>query len=115
MTEVQGVCDCAVDDYWKCPENRGCYAHAANKLRQPHRRGVSNLRFALSRKYQTNHPPYSRKKSDMNDVRETGLVLSNSVLHMRIVTIPSRLHARSVFLWPAHYGYLITTFYILLR
>jgi len=40
----------------------------------------------------------------MNDVRETGLVLSNSILHVRIVTIASRLHALSVFLWLAHYG-----------
>ena len=98
MTEVEGVCDCSVDDYWKCAENRGCYAHAANKLRQPHRCGGSNLRFALSRKYQTNHPPYTRKKSDMNDACETGLVLSNSVLNMSIVTIPSRLRVLSVFL-----------------
>jgi hypothetical protein len=63
-----------------------------------------NLRIALSRKYQTSHPTYSRKKSEMNDACETGLVLSNSVMRMRIVTIPSRLHALSVFLWLAHYG-----------
>jgi hypothetical protein len=83
MTEVEGVCDCALYEYWKCVENRDCYVHAANKLPQPHKRGGSNLRFALSRKYQTNHPPFIRKKPDMNDVRETGLVSSNSVLHMR--------------------------------
>lgn len=48
------------------------------------------------------------RSQDMNGVRETGLVLSNSVLHMRIVNVPSRLHALSVILWLAHYGYLIT-------
>jgi len=47
MTEVEGVCDCALYECWKCAEYRGCYARAANKLRQPHKRGGTNLRSAL--------------------------------------------------------------------
>lgn len=59
--------------------------------------------------------PYTRKKSVLNDVHETRLVLSNSVLHLRIIPIASRLHALSVFLWLAHCGYLNnSTFYITL-
>jgi len=56
MIEFESVCYSAVYEHWKCAENRGCYAHAANKLRQPHRLGRCNLRFVSSRKYQTNHP-----------------------------------------------------------
>jgi hypothetical protein len=59
---VEGVCDCAVYEYWKCVENRGCYAHAANMLLQPHRRGGSNLRFVCSE----NAEPITRPTLERN-------------------------------------------------
>jgi len=43
-----------------------------------------------------------RTKSDTSDVCETRIVFRNSVVSMRIVTLPSRIDTLHTYFWRAH-------------
>ena len=43
-----------------------------------------------------------RTKSDTSDVCETRIVFRNSVVSVRIATLPSRVDTLHTYFWPAH-------------